>query len=509
MATPEAVVEIGSTGIRLLVAEVNSRNDWQVLDRSEMPVSLGREVFSTGYVSRESLLSCIQILLRYKEQLAGWGITPDQVFVIATSSVREARNHDPLLDQIFIKTGFKVRIIDGIEENRLMFLAVQKCIKGISRRVLENDAVILDVGGGSSELMLMRQGKMMGAHSLKIGTVRVDQDAGSNSGVTENSKRYLKQFILNTKASLNNELNLAEVKLFFAVGGEARIAANACGKKISDALWEISRKDFEKFTDLTGTYSIAECAAKFNIEYSDAQQLHIGLLIYKMFIQLTDADKVLVPNTNIRDGVIISRTSRPDSQLQAEFYSQISASALNLLRKYHGDEAHALYVRDTSLIIFDALKEETGLDERDRMLLEVSCILHDIGMFIRMSNHQNHSAYIISNSEIFGLRKSEIKGIAEIARHHRGPSMPLDDEYFQALGHEERMLILKLTSILRIADALDRSHLQKLTDLSISKQNDCLFITDKAGHNKTMEKHALAEKGTMFEFVFGYKIILS
>ena len=124
----QAVIEIGSTGIRLLVAESalskKSRKQFTVLDTSENRVSIGHDVFTQGSISRESLLACLHILELYREQITGYGLQPDQVQVIATSAVREAKNRDPFVDRIKVKTGFNVRVIDGIEENRLMYISM-------------------------------------------------------------------------------------------------------------------------------------------------------------------------------------------------------------------------------------------------------------------------------------------------------------------------------------------------------------------------------------------------
>lgn len=509
MTNLEAVIEIGSTGVRLLVAEVLPDHKWNILDRSGMPLSLGRDVFLSGFVQRTTLSECIQILLRYKEQLSGWGINTTKVAVVATAALREARNSDPVIDRIFVKTGFKVRIIDGIEENRLMYLAVTECLKDESVNVRNEDAIILEVGGGSSEMMLIKKGKMAGAHSLHLGTARIERQIPMSTGSLDDAKRYIKEFVLNSRGSFNEELNLANVKQFIAVGSEPSIAAYNNGKPISTWLWEITRKDFEKFVNQIQNYSVEECVARFKISYNDAQQLHIGLLIYNMFIQLTNVDKIIVPETNIRNGLIISKIETPDTELQQEFYSQIVASAFNLLRKYHGDEKHALYVSRLSLQLFDILSAEIGLGERARMLMEVGAILHDIGMFIRLDTHNLHGAYIITNSEIFGLNRSENTVLAEMSKYHRGSLMPQDDDHFQMIPRDTRMTILKLTAILRIADALDRAHTQKLTDVVIIKQNDSLIINTKGNHNTILEKRALVEKADMFESIFGYKVVLS
>ncbi|QTQ12551.1 HD domain-containing protein [Treponema parvum] len=507
MTSLEAVIEIGSTGIRLLVAEITDSGQRNTLDRSEMPVSLGHDVFTSGSVSSETLLRCIQILLRFREQLVSWNIQPDKTSVIATNAVREAKNRDPFVDRIQIRTGFHVQIIDGIENNRLTYLAVTDCLKGSAAVNLKKDAIIIEVGGGSTELMLIEKGKMAGAHSMRIGTVIVGQQLRSMLGTMEDAYRYIEEFIFNTKGSLDTELALQKIKQFIAVGSDARIAAANIGEKISPSVWELDRQVFDDFVDKLQTCTIDECAAQLRISYSDAQSLQISLLIYKLFLKFTNVKKILVAETSIREGLIISKTV-PDTSLQQDFYSQITASAKNILRKYRGDEKHADFVRKISLKFYDELKEEIALPKKARLLLEISAILHDVGMFIRAENHNLHSQYIIANSEIFGLGREDITIISLIALYHRDNKKPQDDKYFQMLPSSERMTILKLTAILRIADALDRSHMQKFTDFSIKTDDDTITIITSGDHNTTLENVALAQKADMFESFFGYKIIM-
>ncbi|MBR5095722.1 MAG: phosphatase, partial [Treponema sp.] len=117
---PEAIIEIASTGIRLSVVEILPGGQWNTLDRSDMPVNLGLDIFTGGSVKQNTISQCIQILSRYKEQIKAWGIEASDVSVIATAALRESRDKDSIIDRIFIRTGFVVRVIDGVEENRLM-----------------------------------------------------------------------------------------------------------------------------------------------------------------------------------------------------------------------------------------------------------------------------------------------------------------------------------------------------------------------------------------------------
>lgn len=508
MAAPESVIEIGSTGVRLLVAEITPDRKQNILDRSELPLALGRDVFTTGQITQDTQNSLIQILKRLKEQLAGWGIEPSQASIFATSAFRDAKNSDPVMDRILVQTGFKVRIVDGIEENKLMYLAVLDCIKDQPVDFKNNDTVILDVGGSTTELMMISEGKMAGVHSLRLGTVRIDQHINNQTNSYDDIQRYIQESINSTKGSLETELNLSDVKQFIAVGSIMSLAAVVIGKPISTFLWEINKADFNKFVQDTKYYSVEECVARFKISYNEAQTMQVSLSIYNKFLELTKAEKVFVPETSVRNGYILSKTSTEDGELQKEFDMQITNSARNLLRKYHGDETHAECVRMICSKLYDTLKNEIGLDEHAKTLLETAAILHDIGVFIRYDKHNYHSAYIVQNSEIFGLGRTDKTIVAEITKYHKGNLMPQDEESFMILPRSTRMMILKLTAILRIADAMDRGHIQKFSDFSIKIQENNFFIHTKKTNNTVLEQIALSEKAQMFESVFGYKVVL-
>ena len=508
MQTPESVIEIGSTGVRLLVAEFTNDVKQNILDRSDMPVPLGREVFTSGIISQETQNQLIQVLKRYREQLKGWGIEPFQTTVFALSAFRDAKNSDPVMDRILVQTGFRVQIFDGIEENRLMYLAVSDCLKDQKVYNKEKDSVILEVGGGTTELMLISNGKMAGVHSLKIGTVRIEQQMKSQTSSYSVIQRYIQESINNTKGSLESELNFSKVDQFVAVGQDVSLAALLIGRPVSTFLWEINSTDFSDFVRDIQEYSIEECVARFKIPYSEAETLQVSLLIYDMFIKLTNAVNILVPETNIRNGFLINQFSDNDKELQQEFTTQIIASAKNLLRKYHGDEKHAECVRMIATKVYDTLSSELALNAHARTLLEVAAILHDIGVFIRYDQHNLHSCYIIKNSEIFGLNKKDITIVSEIAKYHKGKLMPQDEESFQMLPRADRMTILKLTAILRIADAMDRGHIQKFSEFSIKKEQNTIYLKTQDSKNTVLEKIAMSEKSGMFESIFGYKVIL-
>ena len=269
MATPESVIEIGSTGVRLLVAEFTQERKQNVLDRSDVPLAIGKDTITTGQISQETQSLLIQTLLRYKEQLAGWGITPAETTCFATSTFRDAKNSDPVMDRIRVQTGFRIQIVDGVEENKLMYLAVTEAIKDQPIDFKTENTMILVVGGSTTEMMMISNGKMAGVHSLRLGTVRIEQQMKNLTTSYDDIQRYIQESINNTKGSLESEVDLSKVKQFLAVGQDLTMTALLIGKPVSTFLWSIDRDEFDAFVQEIQEYSVDECVARFKIPYAD------------------------------------------------------------------------------------------------------------------------------------------------------------------------------------------------------------------------------------------------
>jgi exopolyphosphatase/guanosine-5'-triphosphate,3'-diphosphate pyrophosphatase len=503
---PVAVVEIGSTGIRLIVAEISSLGEWNVLDRAEKPVALGRDVFSSGQVSRGSLMECLLVLRNYREFLGGWGIAGKDVHLIATSALRAARNRDMFADRVRLETGFNLTIVEGIEENRLMYLAVRFALKDDLPIFWRANSMILEIGGGSTEIMLLRRGSMVAAHSLQLGTILIDKSVQFGSSWMED--RYLIENLRNTSEILSTEMDLAHIRTFVVSGNDTRITASHVGNKLNEHCSIIPRDKFIAFAEQVQNYSVDECMQKLEISFGDAKFLIPGLLVYRFLLEKTGAAQVVVPLVSIREGLLIDLALGVDSSLQEDFFTQTIASAANLGRKFHFDEAHHRQVANFCLVLFDFLQREHGMNRRHRMMLEAAAMLHDIGMFIGASNHQEHGHYIVSNSEIFGLHKEELEIIAGVIRYHREDLPNSADISYIALQREDRILLSKMAAILRVADALDRGHSQQIKSITAERKSEALILHTTDSRDLSLELIGLEEKANLFQDVFGYKVVI-
>jgi exopolyphosphatase/guanosine-5'-triphosphate,3'-diphosphate pyrophosphatase len=502
-----AVIDIGSSAIRMVIAELHGHGDWRVIDSADRPVALGRDVFRTGSVKREAAMQTLQILRSFQEQMAGWQIADDHIKVIATSALREARNRETFVDKVALRTGFEIEIIEGIEANRLTYMAVRHALHKARPGFSRSNAVIMEVGGGSTEVMLMNAGRMVAAHTLNLGTVRLDKEIKTftDSGYLE---RFLRGHVHPTLETLDSEFSLKKIKLFIAVGGDARLAAREVGKEMGQSYHLIQKEAFGRFLRRLQSMSIDECVQRMHMSYDDAETLLPGLLIYQTFMEQTRATEMVVPNVSIRDGVLLGLSEGNAAPLEQEFHEQITASALSLGRKYSFDEQHARHTANLALKLFDQLRDDHGLDDQCYLLLEVAALLHEVGNFISTGSHHKHGQYIIMNSEIFGLHRNEMRIVGNVVRYHR-KSMPLSSHIqFVSLSQEDRIIVMKLAAMLRVADALDRGHRARVIDIEVEPTDEELVIKCQRRGDLTAERMALANKGKMFEEVFGMTVVL-
>ncbi len=502
------VIDIGSSAIRIVIAEVLKSNAWHMVDSAFHPVSLGKDVFVSGSITRGTIVQCLQILSSYREMMAGLNVPEENVRVIATSALREASNRDTFIDRVVIRTGFNIQLVEGLEANHLTYLAVRQALRNSTPRFSQTNSIIMEVGGGSTEVMLLQHGKMVAAHTLHIGTVRMDQQLKSAFGTGHFLARFLHENIHTACDVLEEDLPLKRVRHFVAVGGDARIAANLIGEKISDSYWMIEKHDFDAFVETLQDLTTDDIVARYHIPYDEAEPLAPALLVYQQFMNATQAQRLTVPNCSIREGVLLTISSGKSDQVKEDFYSQVTASAQSLGRRYHVDEKHARQVAGLSLSLFSQLQTEHGMGTQHRLLLEVAALLHDVGSFVSPSSHHKHGQYIVANSDIFGLRPEEIEIISNVVRYHRRSLPNKSHASFMTLSREDRIVVMKLAALLRVADALDRGHRQRIRGVVVEQTPEELLLHADHDGDISLARFAVASKGDMFAEVFGLRVIL-
>jgi exopolyphosphatase / guanosine-5'-triphosphate,3'-diphosphate pyrophosphatase len=501
-----AAIDIGSSAIRMDIAEMRPDSIIHVLDSLKKGVQLGREAFTEGHLSQETIKVACEVLRDFKKVMDTYGVA--RYRAVATSAVRESSNSETFLDRLLMSTGLDVEVIDGPEENRLTLSAVMDSIRG-EPDLGKARSILVEVGGGSTDVALLSGGELQQSGTFPLGSIRLRAGMSASAAKFEQQVRLLKRQITSFLSNMKREMDIRDAVHYIALGGDVRFAARILNSADQGArLSSIPKQAFLEFVDSLSRLTTDGLVQKYSIPYLDAETLVPALLTYAQMLKETQAETVIISDANIRAGILQDMAPAEQGKRLKKLSIQILSAAHSLGRKYHFDESHAERVRELSIRLFDELKSEQRMTDTHRLYLEVAALLHDIGLFVSSRSHHKHSQYLISSSELFGLRKRELELIANIARYHRRALPQRSHISYVSLDRDERMVVSKLAAILRVANALDKDHLQKVMDLKINREENQIVLTVQNMSDLAMGRMALAGRSDFFTEIFGKKVIL-
>lgn len=503
-----AVIDIGASAIRMVIAELGAKGEFRYLENLQKPVRFGKDVFATGRINLPTMNEAIEILTQFKQVMDGYGLK--RVQAVATSAVREAQNSENFIDRVFVRTGIDVEIIEGPEENRLGLIAVEHSLAELPEFQKKN-SLIVEVGSGSTEMMILSQGQVEVTRTLSLGSMRLPDATVADPSNPELIQRVLKRSIHDIALYAAKEYNLNDVDMFIALGGDMRFAVRHI-LETQDTTAPYAIADKKAFTAFVGKVSRMrpdEIVKQFGLPYAQAESLYASLLYYYYFLMETKAESVVVPMVSIRDGLVLELSQILSGYKRTDVSKQILNSARHLGVKYQYDKPHSVLVSALALKIFDQLQKDHGMGTRERMLLEASAILHDIGTYISPNGHHKHSWYLVNEAEIFGLRKTEKAIVANVVRYHRRSGPKPTHEPYMSMPKADRAITSKLAAILRVADALDHGHQQRIKQIEVERESkNYVLWADKEAGDISLERVSLQEKGDMFADVFGLPVTL-
>jgi len=514
-----SVIDIGSSGLRMLLAELLPDGGVRTLEELERPLALGRESFRTGMLSAGSIQKAVNILRQFREKMDSYGVT--HVRAVATHAVRAALNRDTFVDRVFLATGIEVEVIEGAQETLLTFAAVQKALAA-QPEYREGDALLFELGGGSTEWALLREGEVVASVTHDLGTVRMREAMRQVQNERRSRARLMQHHVREMMQVVKRALPFRKVSRLLAVGTQARYAARILagtdresggGNGWADGRTGVdipllAAKDLKKLADQIVTLPPDEIAREYSVPPNEAESLPPALLAYMEVARLCSLDSILVPRESMRDGLVLQMVRSIQDNSTVLFPEQTVAAAVNLARKYQADEKHGLHVAALAREIFHATRSQHRMGERELLLLEVASIVHDIGTFVASRGHHRHAYYLLVNSEVFGLSGTDLEIVANLARYHRRGGPQSDHPAYASLPRQARLTVNRLAGILRVADALDKAHAQRIQSPLVSVQGDELRIEVGPGEDLALERVALESKGALFEEVFGLKPVI-
>ncbi len=504
---PFAVIDIGSTSVRMVIAQRTQEGKVQILESLHQAVSLGKDTFTIGRIEKESIEECVNAIKTFKTILDEYHIRNVQnVRTIATSAVREAVNRDAFLDRIFIATGFYVEMIDEADVNSFIYLSIQEHL--LTRPALfRNNTFVMEVGGGSTQFLHLKKGFVAFANAFRFGSFRIHEMLEHSRAPDVHFRSIMENQIQNMLDQIFEKIIAEGPVTLIVLGGDARFAAQRARPDWDKTgITEISVAALENLSEEILSCSADDLVRKHQLTYPDAESLGPALLTYVKFARRIRIKKVLITSNTVREGVLREMCVR--DIWTEKFRNQIIHTAFELGKKFRFDPLHAENAVAISTKIFMAMKTEHQLDSHYELVLTVAAILHEIGHFISNTSHHKHSLYLIQHSEIFGFNARDILITALVARYHRRAHPSMNHEEYNRLDHEDRIIVSKLAAILRVADALARKHGRILTGIDARIEEKALVLTAENLEDMTLEQVALQDKAMLFEQIYGIPVYL-
>ena len=496
-------VDAGSNAIRFLVAEFTSPKEFETLVYERVPVRLGHQVFLTGRLAPHAMDGAAAAFASFRDQMKGLEL--DAFRAVATSAVREAKNGMELVERLREDTGIELEMISGSEEARLVHLAVASRVD-----LTRGQWILADLGGGSVEVSLVDDMGMLWSESHTMGSVRLLEELSEAKTDPKGFRSLLADYV--SVLRIPAPAQYWSPSGFVATGGNIEsLATLATAPTNSRGVAELPVSDLGSAIDLLTLLSYTERIEELGLKPDRADVILPAAIIYHQLARLAKVDSILVPGVGVKEGILLDlvdeRLSTTGHEARQEH--QLTKAAISLGRRFMFDEAHGLQVARLALSLFDQLQSLHRLGKSDRRLLLTAALLHDIGGFISHKRHHKHSLYLLSNSELPGLSPVEMLMVANIARYHR-KNIPRDRHPdFMRLSEKDRVRTGTLAAILRVADALDRAHLQHVQSVEASLEEGIVNLEVEGVGDLLLERWALAGKKSLFEKVFRRTIVVS
>ena len=497
----KAVIEIGSNALRLKIAEAH-KNKIKYVEEIVYDLSLGRDTFDDGRIKFDNLEKACAVVKNFLN--AARGYAAGEIRIVATTAVREAINREYILDQLKINTGYTVEVIDDAQEK----LYIYKFMTSMLDESLRRSAVLVYIGSGSMGLALMTDGRIPYAHNIKIGSLRISE-------MFNKEQEHSSDFYVMVEEYLNGFTdgiaeNLPEtLRDFIASGQEIALLAELCAAADDGMFLYISRENFMRVYNEIKYKSTDSIALAYRLPSEKAEVLLPAMAIFKRLLDITGAPRIIAPSILLADALLF-KMLRPKAYagISKEFSKHTLLHARRVAARYNVPKSHSVRVEQYSVKIFDKMKKIHGMGAHEKLLLQTAAILHDIGKFINFQQHYLHSYNIIKGLNILGLSNLDREITACICLYHSSRLPSQYDSNYGSLSPTERVLVSKLTAIMRLADALNRNNKnEKFTDIDVIV-DDALAVTVSTGQHIDLEQWAFTQKSAFFEEVFGIKAIL-
>lgn len=502
-----AAIDVGSYELSMKIFEVSRTKGMKEIDHIRHGIDMGTESYSTGKLSYERVDELCRILREFTDIMKAYQV--QDYVAYGTSAIREAANTAILLDQIEQRTGVHIGVLSNSEQRFLDYKSIAFQGEGFLK-IIENGTAIVDIGGGSIQVSLFDKDTLVSTQNMKLGVLRL-LERMSHLDASIGQYEMLIGELVDSQLAVYKRLYLREREIKNIIVVDDYISA-LLRKKLFDSERSgyAGAELFERFRKAYHTKGVYELSRLWDMPEENMPMLYISLIMLKRIMETMGAELIWAPGVTLCDGIAYEYAEKNKIIASAhDFEQDIIACAQNISKRYRGSKKRSETLEQIALTVFDSMKKMHGLDKRERLLLQLSTILHDCGKYVSMANLGECSYSIIMATEIIGLSHGEREIVANVVKYNH-----LEFEYYEDMGKfstidkESYLKIAKLTAILRLANGLDRSHKQKFKNVRTMLREDQLVITVDTNEDITLEKGLFGARAAFFEEVYSVRPVI-
>lgn len=500
-----AAVDIGSNSVRLKIARLDSRRLVEMQEDREV-TRLGESVFREGFLSPEAMADTLKVLRRFHRAIEK--AAADSVRVVATSALRDARNSRAFLEWVRSSTGWKVEIISGLEEARLIHLGLVSTL-----RVSSSPVLMADLGGGSCELTLSSKGRIRETVSLPLGAVRLTNEFLLHDPPRKPELRRLRGFVAREIGRIAERIIRAKPKVVIATSGTAASLAALCqglSKNKKNRAPVASRAQVRRMVKKLERLSLEGRRKLSGVGPRRAEIIIAGATVYAELLDRCNLFGFRYSPLGLRDGILAQmaveydRGTRSRKQIESERWDSVLAA----VEHYRVELEHARRVRQSAMQLFGSLRSVHRLPLEYREWIAAAAMLYEVGDYVNRNGRHRHAHYIISHSEILGYTPEQRRIIAAIARY-LGKSHPTDsDAPLKVLPPVDRERVRRASLLLRLARALNLGRTGAVERVRAKVRNSEVILSPqaKASASMDLELWAVEKEESYFREVFGREL---
>ncbi len=503
-----AAVDIGSNSVRLKIAKA-VRGRLETLHEDREVTRLGESVFASGVLDPQAMSHTMRVLRRFHR--AAQTHASDKVRVVATSALRDARNARAFLDWVRTATGWKVEVISGLEEGRLIHLGVLS-----GARIANNRALLVDLGGGSCELTLSISGHIDEMVSLPIGAVRLTQTFLHHDPPWPAELEQMRGVIQREVSRIRKRIIDAKMQIVIATSGTPAALSGLYATKVrgydESQPHTVPRAAVELLVKQLSRRNLTQRRALPGIGPRRAEIIIAGAMVFAELMRLCELRSFRYLPLGLRDGLLgqMMADYNASTAMRERVESERHDALLTLAKHYGADLPFAQRIRDLALQLFRRLKSVHQMPPEYEDWIEAAAMLHEVGAYINRSGRRRHTYYVISNSELFGYTPLQRRIIAASARYV-GKSLPApSDRVMSVLPGIDQIHVTKAVALLRLARALDQGRRAAVAELKVRVHQDGrvrLLLKPHPAEGLELELWAVEHEKNYFETVFGRELL--